>query len=420
MLSLPSARTRTGYFYQFLGAHSLLIGMLPFFLPVYLWHRGLDLAGLSLLIGASGLTFASALGLLQWMARRWPMKRLITLTFVLEILLIACVGLLTEVPGAALFTAPGTAVEVSMAKMCFAALVIGVANGLYNAFFWTCQRTLFLQQLGLNDTGRQYGNFQIFVTLILKLGILLGGVLLDNGGLVWLLALSAGVSMASSLYLDQQPPGQKPITSFSPGSPSVTLAASLRHKDRQDSRPVFMADGIFLYLESHFWTLTLFLVVREDFSRLGVAVVVLALVFAVLFFLIKNRIDQLAIERVYRASVWLYCGSWLLRFTLTGESEGPSLWIALILITFFSSFFRLAFNKRFFDLARRTGTGTGTGGIQYLLIKSYSSQLFLGLTFILLGIALLVIPIPHHLILQYLYVPVALLSLIYLRYSDKD
>ncbi len=87
------------------------------------------------------------------------------------------------------------------------------------------------------------------------------------------------------------------------------------------------------------------------------------------------------------------------------------------MITFFSSFFRLAFNKRFFDLARRTGNGASN--VQYLLIKSYSSQLFLGLTFLLLGAALLVTPIPHHLILQYLYVPAALLSLIYLRYSDK-
>ncbi|ASJ71713.1 hypothetical protein [Granulosicoccus antarcticus] len=414
MLNLPSARSATGYFYQFLGAHSLLIGLLPFFLPVYLWQKGLDLAGLSLLVGVSGLSFAAALSLWQRMARRWPMKHLISLTFALEFLLIASVGLLTEVPGAALFTPPDGTLSVTTAQLCFAALVIGMANGFYNAFFWTSQRTLFLRQLGSNDTGRQYGNFQIFVTLILKIGILLGGTLLETGGLIWLLALSAGISLASSRHLATQPPGQQPIVDPETLAKPVTILRSLAHKDGQGSRAVFLSDGIFLYLESHFWTLTLFLMVREDFSRLGIAVVVLALVFAALFYLVKNRIDQLDIARVYRAAVWLYLASWLLRFTLNTESEGASLWIALIFITFFSSFFRLAFNKRFFDVARTNGS------MQYLLIKSYLSQIFLGLTFLILGAALLVIPIPHDLALQYLYVPAGLLSLIYLRYSDKD
>ncbi len=411
-LRLPTAHSGPGYFYLFLGVHSLLIGLLPFFLPVYLWQHGLDLAGLSLLIGVSGLSFAAALGLWQTLSRHWHLKHLVTLTFALELMLLAAVGLLTTVPGAALFTPPGDSHAISTTAMVFAAIVLGLCNGLYNAFFWTTQRALFLLQLGNNDSGRQYGNFQIFVMVFLKVGILLGGLLLETGGFVWLLALSAGTSLVANLHLAGKQPGQKRLSSER-DSGAASLPGSLAFRDERGSRTAFAVDGLFLYLESHFWTLTLFLVVQEDFGRLGLAVVVLALVFAALFYLIKNRIDQLASRQVYRAAVWLYIGSWLLRFTLDGDSGGPSLWIALILITFFSSFFRLAFNKRFFDVAR------GSGSQSYLLVKSYSSQFWLGTTFSLLAIVLLVIPLPHDQLLQYLYLPAAALAALYLRYSDR-
>jgi len=413
-LKLPTADSAPGYFYQFLGAHSLLIGLLPFFLPVYLWQHGLDLAGLSLLIGVSGLSFTAALGLWQILARSCQLKQLITLTFVLELMLLGVVGLMTTVPGASLFTAPGHETSISVSALVFSATILGLCNGLYNAFFWTTQRTLFIQLLGNNDSGRQYGNFQIFVMIFLKIGILLGGLLLETGGFVWLLALSAGTSLIANLHLAGKQIGKKVLTPSRDRSHTVSLLGSLRYKDERGSRSSFLVDGIFLYLESHFWTLTLFLVVSEDFGRLGFAVVILALVFAALFYLIKNRIDQLVARQVYRAAAWLYAGSWLLRFTLDGHSSGPSLWIALILITFLSSFFRLAYNKRFFDVAQQTDSQS------YLLMKSYSSQFWLGIVYFLLGVVLFVIPLPHHQLLQYLYLPAALLSTLYLRYSDRS
>ncbi len=396
-----------GFFYKFLGVHSLLIGLLPFFLPVYLWQQGLSLAGLCILIGVSGLSFASVLGLWQKLIKRPSTQLLIKVTFALELVLVVVVGLSTTVPGAALFIQPGVESTMTLSGMLIAAAAIGFANGLYNAFFWTTQRTLFLQMLGDNDTGKQYGNFQIFVTLFLKAGILLGGFLLDTGGFVWLLALSAGISFSASTWLAGAAPEQ-PNTNH----PPVTLRRSLQHRDDQGSRETFMTDGIFLYLESHFWTLSLFLLVREDYSRLGVTVVVLALVFGVAFYLMKNRIDQLPVERVYRAAVWLYAASWLLRFTLNETSDGSSMLVALIVITFCSSFFRLAFNKRFFDVARKKGA------VEYLLIKSYSSQSCLGVTFLSLGLLLVAIPTGDVPVLQYLYLPAAALSLVYLRYRQ--
>jgi len=158
--------------------------------------------------------------------------------------------------------------------------------------------------------------------------------------------------------------------------------------------------------------LSLFLIVREDYSRLGVAVVILAVVFAIAFYLIKNRIDQLAVELVYKAAVWLYAASWLLRFTLDDNSEGSGYLVALVLITFCSSFFRLAFNKRFFDVARKTGA------VDYLLVKSYSSQTYLGLFYVFLGSMLAVASFDHLQTLQYAYISAALLSLVYLKYRD--
>ncbi len=413
---MPSL-SRSLYLYQFLGAHSLLIGLLPFFLPVYLWKLGLSLAGLSLLIGVSGISFALALYTWQRLSTRWPLKRLVALTFVLETALVFFVGVFTLIPGVGLLATPlGDVGASSVFSLVMTAIVIGIFNGVYNAFFWTTQRTLFLQQLspaveGKSETGRQYGNFQIFVTLFLKLGILLGGWLLDAGGFVTLLAISAGVSAASNVWLARSEHGNKMLHQL----PSrVGLVKSLRYKDQQGSSPTFAIDGIFLYLDSHFWTLSLFMLVKQDFSTLGVAVVLLALGFAVLFFLIKNGIDRLDVQRVFKAAVILYSLSWLLRFTLDDTMSGNALLINLLVVTFFSSFFRLAFNKRFFDVAR------SEGAVHYLLYKSFSSQFILGLFFILLGSALFFIAAEPMRILQGVYLGAALLSLIYLLYQDKS
>ncbi len=403
-----STKKNAFFFYQFLGAHSLLIGLLPFFLPVYLWTHGVGLAGLCILIGMSGLGFVSVLGIWQRIWSTWHPRRLITTTFALEVFLVACVGWFTTIPGSALFDMPESEKLLAFSDLLIPMCVIGIANGIYNAFFWTTQRSLFLQQLGENDTGKQYGNFQIFVTVFLKVGILLGGLLLDFGGFVGLLGLSAGISFAANTYLSQK------IDSKRAGdAPSTSLRQSISYSDSHGSKPVFAVDGLFLYFESHFWTLSLFLLVKQDYSTLGIAVILLALVFAAMFYLIKNRIDGLPVERVYQCAVWLYAFSWLLRFTLEEEANSAGYLIALVLITFCSSFFRLAFNKRFFDVALRTGN------INYLLIKSYSSQLFLGVFFLVFGLTLSLSPLADVQSLQYSYLFAALLSLVYLRYRDQ-
>jgi len=374
-------------FYQFLGVHSLLIGLLPFFIPVYLWGNGYRLFDLCLLIGVSGLTFTACLSVWQRLAASLPLAGLISLTFVLECSLV----LLLIVSGDARWLP----------------VVLGVANGAYNAFFWTTQRTLFIRLLGDNDAGRQYGNFQIFVTVFLKVGILIGGMLLDAEGLPWLLMLSAVIGLCGSLWfwhqLDREPLCQEE---------KVDLGESLRYTDSAGSKPVFIIDGLFLFLESHFWTLSLFLMVKEDYSRLGFVVVVLALAFALIFYLLKNSIDRFAGQNIYTVSVGLYAMSWLLRVLVTEDLPSQWLLILLIVITFCSSFFRLAFNKRFFDLARRQGS------VRYLLVKSYVSQLWLGAGYLVAAAALWQVAATDQQALTWSYAVAAALSVVYLRYRN--
>lgn len=361
-----------------------------------------------MLIGVSGLSFVIALRPWQFSWQRLEAKSLLKLTFVFELVLVACAGWFTTVPGAALFDMAEATDAKPLSEIFIAMLVLGIANGTYNAFFWTTQRSLFLQQLGTNNTGQQYGNFQIFVTVFLKIGILLGGLLLDFGGFLWLLALSAGVSFASYSYL-----ANKAYSRSQDDTASMSLKESLTYSDSHGSKSTFALDGIFLYLESHYWTLSLFLVVDQDFSRLGVAVVLLALVFAALFYLIKNRIDQHAAESVFVAACWLYTGSWLLRFTMNEDAQGAGYLISLVLLTFCSSFFRLAFNKRFFDVAQKQGA------VKYLLIKSYSSQAYLGVFFLVTCVIVQLLPMDDLKILQYGYIFAAILSLGYLKYRDQ-
>lgn len=352
--------------------------------------------------------FCVALRFWQYAAAHCSLSRLVLMTFMLELALVVVVGLFTTTPGAALYHLEADSAMNAAAPVLTAALVIGAANGLYNAFFWTTQRALFLGQLGQNDTGRQYGNLQIYVSIILKLGILSGGLLLDHGGFAWLLAISAVVGAIAGYVLCSANESEPLLDGH---TELVTLWQSLRFKDQRGTAGMFRIDGIFLYLESHFWTLSLFLVVQQDYSRLGIAVVVLALIFAAFFYIIKNRIDQLLISTVFRIAVWLYAASWIMRLGLNERSSGASLLIILIIITFCSSFFRLAFNKLFFDAACRTHS------ISYLLMKSYASQWVLGLFYLSQAAALWIFGIDTYMALSGIYAGAAMLSLIYLGYA---
>jgi len=361
-------------FYSFLAAHSFLIGLLPFYLPVFLWGHGFNLADVALLISATGAAFTLSLKFWQQAAKKLTTRDLLIRTFLIEALLVCALLLVTVV------TDQNNPESTSPQLAILLAIFVGLVSGSYNAWFWTTQRTLFLAMTEASNTGRQYGNFQIFVTVFLKVGILIGGLLLDsNQGRIGFLLLNLAI-ITGMIFWYRNVLGDKKLK-LNDG-PNISLLSSFNYRDKCRSFAVFLLDGIFLFLESHFWLLSLFLVVQEDFSSLGITVVALALFFAVTFYLLKNSIDKLTGNSVYLVATLLYALSWFLRAYVDAEMTRTVLLVSLMIITFCSSFFRLAFNKRFFDLAR------SHNNTDYLLVKSYLSQcvlaLFYGVTALML------------------------------------
>lgn len=359
-------------FHVFLGVHSLLIGLLPFYLPVWLWRQGVGLDLLSVMIGISGFSFAAALGPWAYMGQRCRLSTLIAAGLALEVLLVAvCFSFDMTLDG----PTDGVIDRTTTTALAWLVILItGIAAGTYNAFFWTTQRALFAASLGADDVGKRYGNFQIYVAVMLKIGILGGGLLLDMDALLILVGLSAVVAIASLLWLS-------PRLQCAPLLGSAPTILGQTRGATNKARAVFIADGVFLLLESHFWTLSLFLLFGEDFTQLGTLVVALGIVFAILFWLSKNLIDRFAVHHVYVLATILYALSWAFR-ALLPESVTTYLGPLLIVITFTTSLFRLAFNKRFFEHARIEGV------IPYLIWKSRVSQCSIGITFLGIGLAL--------------------------------
>ncbi len=91
----------------------------------------------------------------------------------------------------------------------------------------------------------------------------------------------------------------------------------------------------------------------------------------------------------------------------------PVLFTLLILITFCTSFFRLAFNKRFFDHAKQSS------GYKYILAKSYYSQFYIGVVFTGLGLIYSRWPDASH-SLAYSYLGAGAVALLYLRYPLRE
>ncbi|PID59997.1 MAG: hypothetical protein CSB44_11835 [Gammaproteobacteria bacterium] len=414
-------------FYWFLASQSLLIGLLPFYVPVLVFDLGHGMRELCLLIAATGTGFLLALGPWQRQAQGASLGRLLTSSFLWQLAAVSLPALLAWRPG--ITGVPGSPTGDASAPSLTALgliLMLGLTIGVANAFFWSTQRTLFLQRLGENNAGRHYGNLQIVVGAFLKAGILIGGWALATTAGPLLLMVLAGITtivtlkvLASIQDIDEPllapapfpvspetspdispdispetsadtslralpgishhplPPASSRSLTTSPTSPHLGFATALRWHDNNRSREIFLLDGLFLFLESHFWTLAIYTLLGESFERLGAASVLLSVSFSILFWLLRSHIDRLPANRIYLFATVLYILSWLLRWWLVGTEANWVSALGLVAVTFCSLYFRLAFNKRFFDHARRSG------GVSYLLAKSYQSQLALALGFAL-------------------------------------
>lgn len=341
----------------------------------------------------TGLAFCLSLRSWEYCAATLTVSRLMILTYWLELLLLVFV-LVTD--------------GNRYASSLWSVLLLGFASGIYNSFFWTTQRALFLDLISTQNSGRQYGNFQLFVGVFLKGGIFLGGVLLEHLGFPWVFITTTCLIIAITVYLLKRPIGTHRLASQKP----VTVGKLKAFKDQYHSRTIFISDGLFLFLESHFWTISLFLLTDQDFARLSIIVILLAVMFAVLFFIAKNTIDRLMGKRLFIMAVVLYAASWFLRAVIDPSLSIQWLFLWLSLITFFSSFFRLSFNKRFYDVALETTAR------EYLLIKSYYTQCFVVLFFTSLA-ALAAVIGDDVKTLGVVYLVAGVLALSYGRYQYK-
>ncbi len=344
--------------YRFMGIHSLLIGLFPFYVPVYLWKSGWTLSDLSYFISVSAFGFCISLWIWDRLQMKISLRKIIAVSLGLETILL----------GAIVFQSSS-----------FFFPVFALFNGFYGCFFWTTQRILFLESVSSSTSGRHYGNLQILVAVSLKTGILIGGLLLESVGFEAVFAISGLITVTALISIHLT--GYK--ISYSPEMSVIkplTLKEIIGFRDQVKSRFIFVLDGLFLFLESYFWLISIFLLVRQSYLGLGAIMIGLMALFAVLFWFIKNSIDRLPLEPVFRLSVGLYAVSWVLRGFVFKDTEEISVAIMLILIAFFTTFFRLTFNKRFFDFARKKSSHS------YLLLKSYYSQAAIIIWFGVIGL----------------------------------
>lgn len=380
------------HFYQFSGVHSLVIGLLPFFLPVLLWEREYSLASIAAFIALTGLGFIGTLWCWDKLREAQQWKTMIALSFLAEVVL---VGLLT--------------LETSLPVFLGLALI----NGAYNCFYWSTQRAMFIQVTHEGNTGRTFGNIQMLVVILLKVGILVGGYMLDHFGSLPILFASLAIVSAGLWKMRCLDAALPTPPSPRAHEPALGLKDIRQFNDNHRSRLIFLLDGPFLFLESYFWVLSLYFLTQQSFFTLGLVVVSLTLMLSIAFYFIKNVIDRIQQAPLFFVAVALYAVSWFLRGNLSlqdnEETTHIGLYATLLLIGFLTTFFRLVFNKRFFDLARQTTS------YRYLLCKSYYSQWSIALVFGLIA-GILALHVPAHTTLSYVYFVACPVSLAYVAY----
>jgi MFS family permease len=344
-------------FYLFLCPHSLLIGLFPFFIPVYLWNIGLSIGSICFFISLTGLGFCLSLYIWDRVVRVFSFRNIILISFFWEILLL--LTLFWGVNSETIF-------------------LLGLLNGFYNCFFWVTNRWLFSQTITTENSGKRFGNAQLVITVFFKSGVLLGGYLLEDFGFNTVFMVSVLISVFGILFF-LFPQKRSSLPQLKSRFQAIKVSEILYYKDSYRSKLVFSLDGLFLYLESYFWVISLFLIVQQSFWELGLVVIALVVIFSSIYILIKNKIDRLPVHQMYIIGVVLYLLSWLMRSIMDQNLNLPSILLLLVFISFFTSLFRLTFNKRFFDITKTESS------LRYIIIKSYYSQFCLALFFAVLG-----------------------------------
>ncbi|WP_250654772.1 hypothetical protein [Alkalimarinus coralli] len=341
-------------FYLFSGYHSLLIGLLPFFLPILLWESGASLSIISGFIALTAVSFIATLWCWDRLRYSGMWRSIILLSFLLEMLMVIVL----------------TVAEGLLTFACLAWL-----NGAYSCFYWSTHRVMFSEATSQENTGKTFGNMQIIVVVLLKLGIIAGAYLLENQGMSAIVLSSAAIASLALLNLISINHWNLRSATSEKQTRPLTINNVKSFNDSNNSKFIFLLDGPFLFLESYFWILSLYLISGSSYLTLGIIVVSLTALLSMLFFFIKNRIDQANSQRIFAGAVLLYALSWLLRGNIDIGGSGVALYAMVLVIAFMTTFFRLAFNKRFFDIAKSYTSH------EYIILKSYYSQFGIAVCF---------------------------------------
>lgn len=344
-------------FFRFAAIHSLLMGLLPFFIAIVLWKQGFLLWQLSAFIAITGLGFLVTLPAWHKLEQQNRWSTLLATSLILEVVLVA-----------AILWVPDNALSI----------LVALINGAYLCFYWMSQRTLFTRlssSIGTSShssekssTGNSYGNFQLVVMVLLKVGILVSAFLLEQGLEVVLFMVTLVINVLAWPLL-------KSTLSAEHVTVLPTQDSAIPFNSSKSTGIVFFIDGIFLYLESYFWLLSLYLIAQQDVMQLGLLIVVLTVLLACLFWLLKKRIDAVPMNIIFPLAITGYGISWLLRGYIGHDFDAMNnfTYPLILLIAFLTSFFRLSFNKQFFDHANRYGADP-RNVTKYLMQKSYLSQ----------------------------------------------
>lgn len=386
---LMTAATRV--FYLFSSSHSLLLGLIPLFTPLILWKNGVSLAFISFFIALSGISFSIAL--IYWGKLRVKLawSSIFACSFVFEILLASIM----------LFASQWILLSVG-----------AVLSGFTGCFYWSTQRVIFVNTTKDKNTGNTFGNFQLLVAISLKVGILIGGYLLQVNNLKTLFSVVVLISVAG-YYFTNKTFNQKLHLNNSDLAITISFTSALRFKDNFNSRSIFFIDGIFLFIESYFWMISLYILIGENIAKLGSIIVLMGVSLGMIFIYIKKQIDHVNSQCIFHIAVAGYIISWLLRSNLRIIKAPFLFYMTLLIIIFFTQFFRLAFNKRFYQIARLTGS------TEYILCKSYISQFFIAIFFSIFGLLLMFGKAPMY-PLHLLYIIIVPLACVYFLYKDPN
>lgn len=350
--------------YTFLWLHSLLIWLFTFFLPVLLYKIGFSLSYISLFIALTWLSFVIFLYIWDIIRHKYWFKLLVYISFLFEILLII--------------------IWFFLEKNLLFLLFLAIIYWWYNCFFWITKRILFVADLNIKEVGNKFWNIQVVSFILVKIGILIWSFLLEKDYFILLLFFAIITSIYWIFYFFTQKNIYESLDYFM--KPKVlSIKEVFKFKDNLGSKVIFLLDWPFLFFESFFWLLSLFFIANSSYSELGIIVIILAVSFSVFFIFIKKQVDKISFRKLLMWAVILYFISWIFRAIIGNDITDVNMkYVIILFITFFTSFFRLVFNKQFFHTSKQLDTH------KYMLIKSYYSQFSIFIVFSILSVILFI------------------------------